>query len=94
MVKLRASQMNGCAYCVDLHSKDARALGETERRLMLCRCGGEAPFFSDRERAAFAWTESVTLISESGVPDDVYEAATDAVQRAGTRGPDNGYHCD
>lgn len=74
-VKLRASQINGCAYCVDMHSKDARALGETEQRLYAVPVWREAPFFSDRERAALAWTEAVTLISETGVPDEVYQLA-------------------
>jgi AhpD family alkylhydroperoxidase len=75
LAKLRASQINGCAYCVDMHSKDARVLGETEQRLYAVAVWREAPFFSDRERAALAWTESVTLISQTGVPDDVYELA-------------------
>lgn len=75
LVKLRASQINGCAYCVDMHSKDARALGETEQRLYAVAVWREAPFFSDRERAALGWTESVTLISETGVPNEVYQFA-------------------
>jgi len=75
LVKLRASQINGCAYCVDMHSKDARAFGETEQRLYTVAVWREAPFFSDRERAALAWTESVTLISQTGVPDEAYELA-------------------
>lgn len=76
LVKLRASQINGCAYCVDMHSKEtARTLGETEQRLYAVPVWREAPFFSDRERAALAWTESVTLISETGVPDDAYQLA-------------------
>ncbi len=75
LVKLRASQINGCAYCVDMHSKDARALGETEQRLYAVAVWPEAPFFSERERAALAWTEAVTLISETGVPDEVYQLA-------------------
>ncbi len=75
LVKLRASEINGCAYCVDMHSKDARALGETEQRLYAVAVWREAPFFSDRERAALAWTESVTLVSQTGVPDGVYELA-------------------
>ncbi|MFB3917456.1 MAG: carboxymuconolactone decarboxylase family protein [Terriglobales bacterium] len=75
LVKLRASQINGCAYCVDMHTKDARALGETEQRLYAVVVWREAPFFSDRERAAFAWTEAVTLVAQSGVPDDVYQLA-------------------
>lgn len=75
LAKLRASQINGCAYCVDMHSKDARVLGETEQRLYAVAVWREAPFFSDRERAALAWTESVTLISQTGVPDEAYELA-------------------
>ena len=75
LAKLRASQINGCAYCVDMHSKDLRALGESEQRLYTVVVWREAPFFNDRERAALAWTEAVTLVSESGVPDDVYENA-------------------
>lgn len=75
LVKLRASEINGCAYCVDMHSKDARALGESEQRLYAVAVWREAPFFSDRERAALAWTESVTLVSQTGVPDEVYELA-------------------
>ncbi len=75
LVKLRASQINGCAYCVDMHSKDARARGETEERVYSLPAWREAPFYSDRERAALAWTEAVTLVSESHVPDDVYEEA-------------------
>src|SRR6266403_637538 len=69
MVKLRASQINGCAYCIDMHSKDARAAGETEQRLYLLDAWREAPFYSDRERAAFAWTEAVTKVTEGHVPD-------------------------
>jgi AhpD family alkylhydroperoxidase len=75
LAKLRASQINGCAYCVDMHSKDLRALGETEQRLYAVVVWREAPFFSNRERAALAWTEAVTLVSETGVPDNVYENA-------------------
>jgi AhpD family alkylhydroperoxidase len=73
LVKLRASQINGCAYCVDMHSKDARALGESEQRLYAVAVWREAPFFSDRERAALAWTEAVTLVAQTGVPDEVYQ---------------------
>jgi AhpD family alkylhydroperoxidase len=73
LVKLRASQINGCAYCIDMHTKDARAAGETEQRLYLLSAWREAPFYTDRERAALEWTESLTLISESHAPDDVYE---------------------
>ena len=75
LVKMRASQINGCAYCLDMHSKDARAAGETEQRLYLLDAWREAPMFTDRERAALAWTEAVTLITEGHVPDDVYANA-------------------
>jgi AhpD family alkylhydroperoxidase len=74
LVKTRASQINGCAYCLDMHTKDARARGETEQRLYALSAWRETPFYSDRERAALAWTEALTLISEDHVPDDVYEA--------------------
>lgn len=75
LVRLRASQINGCAYCIDMHSKDLRAEGESEERLYLLDAWREAPFYSDRERAALAWTEAVTLIAHGHVPDDVYEEA-------------------
>ena len=75
LVKMRASQINGCAYCLDLHSKDARALGETEQRLYVLDAWEEAPFYSERERAALALTESVTRITEGHVPDAVFERA-------------------
>jgi AhpD family alkylhydroperoxidase len=73
LIKMRASQINGCAYCLDMHSKDARAAGETEQRLYTLNAWRETPFFTDRERAALAWTESVTLVSETHVPDELYE---------------------
>lgn len=73
LVKMRASQINGCAYCLDMHSKDARAAGETEQRLYELNAWREAPFYSDRERAALAWTESLTLVSETHVPDGDFE---------------------
>ena len=72
LVKIRASQINGCAYCIDMHTKDARALGETEQRIYLLSAWRESPFYSDRERAALEWAEALTLISEGHVPDDVY----------------------
>ncbi len=74
LVRLRASQINGCAYCVDMHTADARNAGEDERRLATVCVWRETPFFSDRERAALAWTEAVTLISDNRVPDEVWEA--------------------
>lgn len=73
LVKLRASQINGCAYCVDMHSLDARAMGETEQRLYALPVWQETPFFTERERAALLWTEKLTLISAAHVPDEVYE---------------------
>jgi AhpD family alkylhydroperoxidase len=75
LVKMRASQINGCAFCLDMHSKDARAAGETEQRLYLLNAWREAPFYTERERAALAWTEALTLISENHVPDEVYNEA-------------------
>jgi AhpD family alkylhydroperoxidase len=75
LVKIRASQINGCAYCLDLHTKDARALGETEQRIYLLDAWRESPFYTERERAALEWTEAVTLITEGHVPDEVYERA-------------------
>ena len=73
LMKMRASQINGCAYCIDMHSKDARALGETEQRLYELDAWRETPFYTDKERAALAWTEAVTLVSETHVRDSAYE---------------------
>ena len=73
LIKMRASQINGCAFCIDMHSKDARAMGETEQRLYELSAWRETPFYTDSERAALEWTESLTLVSETHVPDDVYE---------------------
>ena len=75
LVKMRASQINGCAYCIDMHSKDARAEGESEQRLYALNAWRETPFFTDRERAALAWTEAVTLVAGDHVPDALYEEA-------------------
>jgi AhpD family alkylhydroperoxidase len=75
LIKLRASQINGCAYCIDMHSKDARAEGETEQRLFVLTAWREMPDYSERERAALAWTEAVTLVANTHVPEDVYEHA-------------------
>jgi AhpD family alkylhydroperoxidase len=75
LVKMRSSQINGCAYCIDMHSKDARAEGETEQRLYALSAWEEGPFFTDRERAALALTEAITLVSQGHVPDAVYENA-------------------
>jgi AhpD family alkylhydroperoxidase len=74
LVRLRASQINGCAFCVDMHTTDARKGGETERRLATVVVWRETPFFTDRERAALAWTEALTLVSQEHVPDAVWEA--------------------
>jgi AhpD family alkylhydroperoxidase len=73
LLKMRASQINGCAFCIDMHSKDARAIGETEQRLYELDAWRETPFFTDRERAGLAWIEAVTRVSESHVPDEVFE---------------------
>ena len=73
LVKIRASQINGCAYCLDMHTKDARALGETEQRIYALSAWREAPFFTPRERAALAWTDAVTRVADTHVPDDVYD---------------------
>jgi AhpD family alkylhydroperoxidase len=73
LVEMRASQINGCAYCIDMHSKDARAIGETEQRLYSLDAWREAPFYSDRERAALEWTEAVTLVAATRVPDEAWE---------------------
>jgi len=75
LVKMRASQINGCAFCLDMHSKDLRALGETEQRLYTLPAWRECPWFNERERAALAWTEALTLVTEGHVPDAVYEEA-------------------
>ena len=73
LVKIRASQINGCAYCLDMHTKDARALGETEQRIYALNAWRETPFFTPRERAALAWTDAVTRVADTHVPDDVYD---------------------
>jgi AhpD family alkylhydroperoxidase len=75
LIDFRVSQINGCAYCLDMHSKDLRAGGETEQRIYLLAAWRESPFYTKRERAALAWSEAVTLVSETHVPDDVYEEA-------------------
>jgi AhpD family alkylhydroperoxidase len=74
LVRLRASQLNGCAYCVDMHTKDARAIGETEQRLYALAVWRDTPFFTERERAALAFTEAVTLMTADHVPDAAYDA--------------------
>src|SRR5215831_10999250 len=73
LIKTRVSQINGCAYCIDMHTKDARAEGEIEQRLYGLSAWRETPFYTARERAALEWTETLTLISETHAPDDVYE---------------------
>jgi AhpD family alkylhydroperoxidase len=75
LVELRVSQLNGCAYCIDLHSTEARKLGEHAQRLDCLPVWREVPFYSDQEKAAFAWAEAVTLVAQSRVPDDVYAVA-------------------
>jgi AhpD family alkylhydroperoxidase len=73
LIKLRASQINGCAYCLDMHWKDLRAIGETEQRMYSLDAWEESPYYNDRERAALTWTEAVTRVSEGHVPDEVYQ---------------------
>ena len=75
LVKTRVSQLNGCAFCLDMHTKDARAAGESEQRLYLLPAWREAPCYTERERAALAWAEAVTLLKDQQVPDEVYEQA-------------------
>src|SRR3954451_12779942 len=75
LIKLRASQINGCAHCIDMHTKELRADGESEQRLYLLNAWQESPFYSERERAALAWTEALTLVAEDHVPDEVYDEA-------------------
>src|SRR5882757_8169922 len=82
LVKTRASQINGCAYCIHMHTKDARGRGESEERLYLLNAWRESPLYSDRERAALAWTEAVTLVSQTHVPDSVYEEVRKAFSEA------------
>ena len=73
LVKIRASQINGCAFCLDMHTRDSRKLGDTEQRIYLLDAWEEAPLYSERERAALLWTETLTRVSETHAPDDVYE---------------------
>ena len=77
LVKTRASQINGCAYCLDMHTKDARKAGETEQRLYALSAWRETPFYTERERAGLEWTESLTLISENDVPDSLYDSVSE-----------------
>ena len=73
LVKIRASQINGCAHCLDMHTKDARAAGETEQRIYALSAWRETPFYTERERAALEWTEAVTRLAETQVPDEIYQ---------------------
>jgi AhpD family alkylhydroperoxidase len=82
LVKTRASQINGCAFCLHMHTHDARARGETEERLYLLNAWQESPLYTQRERAALAWTEAVTLIAHSHVPDAIYEEARQSFSEA------------
>ena len=82
LVRIRASQINGCAYCIDMHTKDARAIGETEQRLYALSAWRETPFFTERERAALAFTESVTLMARDHVPAEDYEAGSEQFSEA------------
>lgn len=75
LIELRVSQLNGCAFCIDMHSKDLRAIGETEQRLYLLDAWRESPFYTNREHAAFAWAEAVTFVTNGHVSDEVYEEA-------------------
>jgi AhpD family alkylhydroperoxidase len=75
LVKTRVSQINGCAFCLDMHTKDARALGETEQRLYALNAWRETPFYTERERVALAWAETITLVSQTHVPDEEFAAA-------------------
>ena len=83
LVKMRTSQINGCGYCLDMHSKDARAAGETEQRLYVLPAWREAPFYSARERAALAWTEAVTLVATNDLPDALYEQVREEFDEKG-----------
>jgi AhpD family alkylhydroperoxidase len=75
LIKMRASQINGCAYCLDMHAKELRAAGESEQRIYLLDAWRESPFYTERERAALAWTEALTRITDGHVPDEVYAQA-------------------
>ena len=82
LIKIRASQINGCAYCIDTHTRDARGLGEAEHRIYALNAWRETPFFDDKERAVLALTEAVTKLGDHGVPDDVYDNALDELGEA------------
>ena len=96
LVKTRASQINGCAFCINMHTQDARKLGETEQRLYMLSAWRESPLYTDRERAALAWTEAVTLIADTHAPDDLYEDAPRAFLGSRDGQPDHadrGHQC-
>ena len=82
LIKIRASQLNGCAFCIDMHTKDARAAGETEQRLYALPAWRETPFFSERERAALAWTEALTNIQQGHAPDEVFQQVRSEFEEA------------
>jgi AhpD family alkylhydroperoxidase len=82
LVKIRASQINGCAFCIDMHAAEARKAGETEQRIYLLDAWRDSPLYSDRERAALAWTEALTRLADNGAPDDVYEALKEEFSEA------------
>ena len=88
LVKIRASQINGCAYCIDMHTKDARLAGETEQRIYALNAWRETPFFTDRERAALEWTEAVTRVADTHVPDEIHERVAAHFDEAGACGAD------
>ena len=81
LIKIRASQINGCAFCLAMHTRDARKLGETDERMHLLNAWREAPLYGDRERAALAWVEAITLVAQGHVPDDVFDAVPSTSQR-------------
>jgi AhpD family alkylhydroperoxidase len=82
LVKIRASQVNGCAFCLDMHTKDARAMGETEQRIYALSAWRETPFFTPREQAALEWSETLTLVAQTHAPDDVYESVRQHFEEA------------
>ena len=88
LVKIRASQINGCAYCLDMHTKDARCAGETEQRIYALNAWRETPFFTDRERAALEWTEAVTRVADTHVPDECIERVSAHFDEVGARRAD------
>jgi AhpD family alkylhydroperoxidase len=91
LLKMRASQINGCAYCLDMHSKDARALGETEQRVYLLSAWRESPFYTEREQAALEWTEAVTLIATTRISDEIFDSRERSIHAGGA---DKSYRCE